>query len=95
MFTLISGYEDGWMWQIQAVVRRDGSIESTGRIITEEHRGNHKYKVRAKDGMWVAKNLPKTFRNKYPENHHDWENGDHMYMLTHDEHVKLHENLSG
>ena len=93
-FTLLSGMEENWHWDIICKIKGNGAFRRKGAytvVDTKEQREKYKEKnlLRQKDKLWVANNIPSSIW-WFSEVHHDWNNGGVMYLLTKGEHILRH-----
>ena len=83
---LLTGSEKGYEWDIKIDVCPT-SHSFFGRYFTASRQRKYRQYVRAGDRNWAEKTFSRQFRAKY-EIHHEWERGETVYFLTHEEHKR-------
>ena len=80
------GTEAGLTYQLRLPVYRNGSVQAI-YFRLQDISDRKKQRIRYKDRIWVASNIPSSlWWGK--EIHHDWEDGGKMYLLTKGEHLE-------
>lgn len=80
------GIEGGLAYELRLSVYRNGNVEGISFSL-RDNSDMKKKRVRYKDRIWVALNLP-SFLWWGKEIHHEWEDGARMYLLTKEEHLE-------
>ena len=91
-FSLISGTEDGVHWSYRISIHSNGTFRGKGVFSIVKGRGKWnkmKDSLRAKDRLWVYRNIPSSI-HWHTEIHHNWANNGTMYLLTKGEHILKH-----
>ena len=93
-FTLLSGTEEGWQWGIKVCVVPSGHFHGKGTFRYHNSNGEtedrrRKETLRKQDRTWCYQNIPSSIM-WFVQIHHDWDDGDRMYLLTKAEHILRH-----
>ena len=83
---LLTGSEKGYEWDIKIDVCPT-SHSFFGRYFTASHQRKYRGGRRSNDRYWAEKTFPRPWLKKY-EIHHEWERGETVYFLTHEEHKR-------
>ena len=81
---ILGGSEEGEAWYLRVEITENGHVHGAYFKYPERF----KSRIRDNDRRWFKKHCTPIF-NKY-EIHHDWENGGMCYLVTHEEHKKIH-----
>lgn len=83
---LLTGSEEGYEWSIRIMVY-PASLIFSGCFFTASRQRKYRQIRRAGDRKWAEETFSRQFRQKY-EIHHEWEYGETVYFLTHEEHKR-------
>jgi ribosomal protein L31 len=83
---LLTGSEEGYEWDIKIDICPT-SHSFFSRFFTASRQRRHRQIRRASDRKFAEKTFSRQFRQQY-ELHHEWERGEVVYFLTHEEHKR-------